>query len=341
MGAGSWGTALALTAARNAHDVWLWARSPEVAAAIAASRVNAQYLQGVALPPNVSPTASLRDALDGASVVITVVPSHGARAIYREMRPYLSHRMVLVSATKGIENETLMRMSEVVWDELRDCFDPRFVVLSGPSFAVEVARGEPTAIVAASYREEWGHLVQRELSSGSFRIYTNTDVAGVELGGSVKNVIAIATGAVRGLGLGLNSVAAIVTRGLAEMTRLAVATGGRVETLAGLAGLGLLGHCSVVADIGQVKADHRVGGDAHLKAETGGCRHHHHRRQNAGNLAFRPSIASTGQRYLSTNAGSPFSCSKSQSGDGTITSNESLGSPSYFAGSVSMGISLR
>jgi glycerol-3-phosphate dehydrogenase (NAD(P)+) len=187
--------------------------------------------------------------------VITVVPSHGARAIYRDMRPYLSHRMVLVSATKGIENETLMRMSEVVWDELRDCFDPRFVVLSGPSFAVEVARGEPTAIVAASYREEWGRLVQRELSSGSFRIYTNTDVAGVELGGSVKNVIAIATGAVRGLGLGLNSVAAIVTRGLAEMTRLAVATGGRVETLAGLAGLGDL----VLTCTGELSRNRSVG----------------------------------------------------------------------------------
>jgi glycerol-3-phosphate dehydrogenase (NAD(P)+) len=255
MGAGSWGTALALAAARNAHDVWLWARSHEVAAAIAGSRVNAQYMQGVALPPNVSPTASLRDALDGAAVVITVVPSHGARAIYREMRPYLSHRMVLVSATKGIENETLMRMSEVVWDELRDCFDPRFVVISGPSFAIEVARGEPTAIVAASYREEWGCLVQRELSSGSFRIYTNTDVIGVELGGSVKNVIAIATGAVRGLGLGLNSVAAIVTRGLAEMTRLAVAAGGRVETLAGLAGLGDL----VLTCTGELSRNRSVG----------------------------------------------------------------------------------
>jgi glycerol-3-phosphate dehydrogenase (NAD(P)+) len=255
IGSGSWGTALALAAARNAHDVWLWARRAEVAEELARTRVNAQYLPGVALPPNVTPTTSLRSALDGAAVVVTVVPSHGARAIYREMRPYLSQRMVLVSATKGIETDTLMRMSEVVWDELRDCFDPRYVVLSGPSFASEVARGEPTAIVAASYRDEWGGLVQRELSSGALRIYTNTDVVGVELGGSVKNVIAIATGAVRGLGLGLNAVAAIVTRGLAEMTRLAVAMGGRVETLAGLAGLGDL----VLTCTGELSRNRTVG----------------------------------------------------------------------------------
>jgi glycerol-3-phosphate dehydrogenase (NAD(P)+) len=255
IGAGSWGTALAIAAARSQHDVRLWARSESTATAIAASRENETYLRGAAVPENVRPTSSLREALERAEMVITVVPSHGTREIYRQMLPYLSQRMLLVSATKGIENDTLMRISEVVWDELQGCFDPRFVALSGPSFAAEVARGEPTAVVAASYKEEWGRMVQRELSSNSLRVYTNTDVVGVELGGSMKNVIAIATGAVRGLGFGHNSQAAIITRGLAEMTRLAVLMGGRVETLAGLAGLGDL----VLTCTGELSRNRSVG----------------------------------------------------------------------------------
>lgn len=255
IGAGSWGTALAIAAARNQHDVRLWARSEATARALASARENETYLPGATLARNILPTASLRQALDRAEMVVTVVPSHGTRDLYRAMLPYLSQRMLLVSATKGIENESLMRMSEVVWDELQGCFDPRFVTLSGPSFASEVARGEPTAVVAASYKDEWGRLVQRELSSSAFRVYTNADVTGVEIGGSLKNVIAIATGAVRGLGYGHNSQAAIITRGLAEMTRLAVAMGGRVETLAGLAGLGDL----VLTCTGELSRNRSVG----------------------------------------------------------------------------------
>jgi glycerol-3-phosphate dehydrogenase (NAD(P)+) len=238
VGAGSWGTALALAAARGGGDVRLWARRPEAAAELARDRANAAYLPGVAFPPNLRPTASLEEALGGAGIVVSVVPSHGTRAVLAAMRPHLAPGAVLVGATKGIENESLMRMSEVARAELGDEAASRYVALSGPSFAVEVARGEPTAVVAASGDEAAAGLVQRAFSSPSFRVYTNDDVVGVELGGALKNVIAIATGGVNGLGFGHNSVAAIITRGLAEMTRLAVRMGGRVETLAGLAGLG-------------------------------------------------------------------------------------------------------
>lgn len=255
VGAGSWGTSLALVAARNGHDVWLWSREASFAARLADERTNALYLPGFELPENLSPTASLGEALDAAELVVSVVPSHGTRAVLREMAPLMDERAVLVGASKGIENDTLMRMSEVVRDELGSRFEPRYVALSGPSFAAEVAEGQPTAIVAASEVDEWAVLVQRELSSGTFRVYTNDDVVGVELGGALKNVIAIATGGVTGLGFGYNSIAAIITRGLAEMTRLAVRLGGRVETLAGLAGLGDL----VLTCTGALSRNRRVG----------------------------------------------------------------------------------
>ena len=236
LGSGSFGTAMALAAARSGHEVALWARRAEVAEQLAAERTNAAYLPGFALPPAVRPTASLEEALWGAGFALAAIPSHGSRAVYREMRGHLGEQAVVVSATKGIETETLQRMGEVAGEELGD--GTRYAVLSGPSFAVEVARNEPTAIVAASRSAAAAERVQHELSSHTFRVYTNDDVVGVELGGAVKNVIAIATGGVTGLGLGQNSVAAIITRGLAEMTRLAVRLGGRVETLSGLAGLG-------------------------------------------------------------------------------------------------------
>src|SRR5262249_41619622 len=156
------------------------------------------------------------------------------------MRDFIKPATIVVSATKGVENETLMRMSELIRDVLKGRFEPRFVALSGPSFALEVAKGDPTALVAASASMECSEAVQRELSSHLFRIYTNSDLAGVELGGAVKNVVAIAAGVVNGLGFGMNSVAAIITRGLAEMSRLALSQGARPETLAGLAGLGEL-----------------------------------------------------------------------------------------------------
>jgi glycerol-3-phosphate dehydrogenase (NAD(P)+) len=253
IGAGSWGTALALVAARNGHQVTLWAREPEIARGIQTERRNPFYLSDIRLSENIRGTTSLEEALDGCDFALIVVPSHAMREVVRGMRQHLDPSLVLVSATKGVENSSLMRMDEVIADVLKS--EPRFVALSGPSFAREVATEDPTAIVAASLNLEWSEMIQRELSSNVFRVYTNTDVIGVELGGAVKNVVAIGAGVVRGLGLGTNAVAAIITRGLAEMTRLAVAQGARVETMAGLAGLGDL----VLTCTGELSRNRRVG----------------------------------------------------------------------------------
>lgn len=255
IGAGSWGTALALVAARNRHDVQLWARETEVALAIQNTRRNPFYLSDFDLPENIRATASLEEALGGADCAIIVVPSHAMREMMERARPHLSDETVIVSATKGVENGTLMRMSEVIADVLGERFKKRAVALSGPSFAREVALEDPTAIVAACSDPACSEMVQLALSSNVFRVYTNDDVAGVELGGAVKNVVAIASGVVRGLGLGTNSVAAIITRGLREMTRLAVACGARGETLAGLAGLGDL----VLTCTGELSRNRKVG----------------------------------------------------------------------------------
>lgn len=238
IGAGSWGTALSLVAARAGNQVRLWAHSAEVADALQRTRENKIYLPGFALPEAIQPTNDLAEALHDAELVLTAIPSHVCREIYQRMLPHLRPQMIFVNATKGIENDSLMRMEEVVREVLSAHFAPRYVVLSGPSFAAEVARDEPCAIVAAAHTAAWAADVQQAFSTSRFRVYTNNDVTGVEIGGSIKNVLAIATGAVNGLGLGYNSAAALVTRGLAEMTRLAVRLGGRAETLAGLAGLG-------------------------------------------------------------------------------------------------------
>lgn len=254
IGAGSWGTALAMVAARNQHHVRLWAREPEVANSINQAHRNPLYLSEANLE-NIQATTIIEEAIDGADFALLVVPSHAMREIISCLRPFLSSNVVLVGAAKGVENSTLMRMEEVVADVLRESFEPRYVALSGPSFAREVAEGYPTAIVAASRDRESSELVQRSLSSSVFRIYTNTDVVGVELGGAVKNVVAIAAGVVRGLGFGTNAVAAIITRGLAEMTRLALAEGARVETMAGLAGLGDL----VLTCTGELSRNRYVG----------------------------------------------------------------------------------
>lgn len=255
IGAGSWGTALAIVAARNRLAVKLWAREPEVALEINRTRKNPFYLSDFELPENIRATTAVEDAIEGANVALLVVPSHAMREMTGRLRPHLRSEIVLVSAAKGVENSTLMRMEEVVADVLRESFDPRYVALSGPSFALEVAKGDPTAIVAASRNREFSEMIQRSLSSASFRIYTNTDVVGVELGGAVKNVVAIAAGVVRGLGFGTNAVAAIITRGLAEMTRLALAQGARAETMAGLAGLGDL----VLTCTGELSRNRHVG----------------------------------------------------------------------------------
>lgn len=255
IGAGSWGTALAIVAARNQHQVKVWAREPEVANQINRAHRNPFYLSEIELPANIHATTSVEDAIEGARFALLVVPSHAMREIVGSLRPSLTRDIVLVSAAKGVENSTLMRMEEVVADVFRESLTPQYVALSGPSFAIEVAKGDPTAIVAASSSPESSELIQRSLSSSLFRIYTNTDVVGVELGGAVKNVVAIAAGVVRGLGFGTNAVAAIITRGLAEMTRLALAQGARVETLAGLAGLGDL----VLTCTGELSRNRYVG----------------------------------------------------------------------------------
>ena len=259
IGAGSYGTALALAAARAGQQVRLWAHDPEVAAALARERQNPVYLPGFALPETIGPTNELAAAINGAECVLTVVPSHVCREVYKQMLPHLRPQMILASATKGIElnapDGAQRRIEEVVRDVLRDHFEPRYVALSGPTFAAEVARDEPSAIVAASSAPAWAAVVQAALSSRRFRVYTNNDVTGVEIGGAVKNVMAIATGTVNGLGLGYNSAAAPVTRGLVEMTRLAVKLGGRAETLAGLAGMGDL----VLTCFGALSRNRHVG----------------------------------------------------------------------------------
>lgn len=238
IGAGSWGTALGIVAAELGHSVKLWSRNPAVVSAINSERFNSVYLPDAPVPTGVNATTEFGEALEQAELVIIATPSHATRAVLESMASALSPRVVLISATKGIEAETGKRISQLVDDVLGDELAARFVCLSGPSFAKEVVERHPTAIVAASADAALSVAVQSALSSASLRIYTNDDVAGTEIGGSVKNVMAIAAGMVSGLGLGSNSVAALITRGLAEMSRLALAEGGRLETIMGLAGLG-------------------------------------------------------------------------------------------------------
>ena len=237
IGAGAWGTALAIVLGRKGtHAVSLWALEPEVRDSIASRRMNDRFLPGLQIPAAVQPTNKLDEALAGADLVVSVVPSQHCRGLFTAMKPHLRSTIPIVSAAKGLEEETLDRMSEVIRQTLT--LGARVGALSGPSFAAEVARGDPTAVTVASSDRELAEFVQQAFSDPSFRVYTHDDVVGVELGGALKNVIAIAAGVCSGLGLGHNSIAALITRGLAEMTRLVVACGGRPETMAGLAGLG-------------------------------------------------------------------------------------------------------
>ena len=238
IGAGSWGTALAIMAARAGHDVMIWSRNSRVVSSINRQHVNPDCLQDAVIPQTVSATTDPQEAAEKADLAILAAPSHATRDVISKLLPALRPQMLLVSATKGIEVETGKRISEVVEDVVGKNFPPRFACLSGPSFAKEVVENQPTAIVAASTNLQDSRLIQSELSYENLRIYTNDDVVGTELGGAVKNVIAIAAGMVAGLGLGSNSIAALVTRGLAEMSRLATHQGAKPETLTGLAGLG-------------------------------------------------------------------------------------------------------
>lgn len=236
VGAGSWGTALAVMAARAGHEVCLWSRNDEVISSINQQRTNSRYLVSTPIPSNVTATGDLPEVLHAASMVLLATPSHAARELLTLMSPLLDQSAVIVGVAKGIEIETGKRMSEIVKEAVSDAVP--YVCLSGPSFASEVVDGHPTAIVAASKDGAAARMVQNDLSFENLRIYTNADVVGTELGGSVKNVMAIAAGMAAGLGFGSNSVAALITRGLAEITRLARREGAQVETLMGLAGLG-------------------------------------------------------------------------------------------------------
>lgn len=254
IGGGSWGTALAIALARSSrhHRLAIWAHSPDIVDLLRTRRINKIYLPGFELPAGVDVTGALQEALAGAEIVLGVMPSAHAREVYRAMRPRLEPGAVFVSATKGLEPATHARISEVISDEIPQA---RIAVLSGPSFALEVARGDPTAVVLASADASLATDIQEEFSGPMLRLYTNDDVVGTEIAGAVKNVIAIAAGVSTGLGLGTNTMAALVTRGLAEMTRVAVALGGRRETLAGLAGLGDL----ILTSTGALSRNRSVG----------------------------------------------------------------------------------
>ena len=238
IGAGSWGTALAQSLACSGHEVRLWAYEEEVVETILSTRENRIYLPGMEISKAILPTSDLSRAVADAQYVLTVMPSHVCRSLYTRMLPFLDQEMILISATKGLEEGSLMRMSEVIQSVVEKRFNPAIAVLSGPSFAREVAEGHPTAIVVACRHSRVARSVQEEFSSKTLRLYTSSDVTGVELGGAVKNVIAIAAGVIEGLGMGHNPMAALITRGLVEITRLGCACGARKETLSGLAGLG-------------------------------------------------------------------------------------------------------
>jgi glycerol-3-phosphate dehydrogenase (NAD(P)+) len=255
IGAGSWGTALAIHLARVGHDVRLWGRDRTLVADMAARRANAVYLPDFNFPRSLTPVESLASALEDARVVVLTVPSHGLRSVLGAAAPYVLADAVVVSATKGLEESSLLRMSEIVAQQLAHVGN--VVALSGPSFAAELAGELPTAVVAASNVASAVEQVQEEFRSSNLRLYGSSDVVGVEIGGALKNTIAIAAGVVEGLGLGHNALAALITRGLAEITRLAVALGARRETLSGLAGLGDL----VLTCTGHLSRNRHVGAE--------------------------------------------------------------------------------
>lgn len=255
LGGGSWGTALAIVLAPRVQRVRLWVFEPDLAARMSASRENDVFLPGLRLPANVEIVSELAAVIEDAPILLAAVPSHYARELYQRVIPFANSSTIFVSATKGLETGTLLRMSQVLCEVAQSKFEPQVAVLSGPTFAREVARGEPTAVVIASAHAATAAAVQNAFSGPSFRLYTNNDLIGVEVGGALKNVIAIAAGVVQGLGLGSNTQAALITRGLAEIARLAVALGGQPATLAGLAGLGDL----VLTCGGDLSRNRRVG----------------------------------------------------------------------------------
>ncbi len=240
LGSGAWGTALAISLAnRGGHEVRLWSHSPASANTMRERRENAAYLPGFALPEAIAIPDEAEEAVHEAEILVAAVPSEHLRTTCEHFAPFVGEGQIVVSATKGIEDRSLLRMSEVIRQALSaDALNLPCGALSGPSFAQEVAAGSPTALTIASAEYALAARIQKEFSGATLRLYTNDDVVGVELGGALKNVIAIASGVVTGLGLGHNTAAALITRGIAEITRLAIACGGRRETLAGLSGIG-------------------------------------------------------------------------------------------------------
>jgi glycerol-3-phosphate dehydrogenase (NAD(P)+) len=249
LGSGAWGTAIALSLdRRGGHQITLWAHSTELARQILDAGENTQFLPGFPIPSRIAITGDCAAAA-GAEIVVSVIPSEFLRSAFSRLRPHLHAGQIVLSATKGIEDRTFLRMTEVIADCLSSATappsdpcslipDPRIGALSGPSFALEVAQGQPTALTVAFTDPAVAARIRHDFASESLRLYTSTDVTGVELGGALKNVIAIAAGIAVGVGLGYNSAAALITRGIAEITRLAVACGARRETLAGLSGVG-------------------------------------------------------------------------------------------------------
>ncbi len=253
VGGGSWGTALAIVLAPRFERVRLWVYEADLAERMGRTCENDVYLPGFQVPESVEVTNCLEKAMAGAEVVLSVAPSHLVRGIYQQIQPFIRRRMVFVSATKGVENRTLLRMSEVIGEVLGS--GARIAAISGPTFAREVARMDPTALVVASADLSVAQQIQALFSSSSFRLYTSTDTIGVEIGGATKNVVAIGAGVLHGLGLGQNATAALITRGLAEIARLGTAMGAKPQTLAGLAGLGDL----VLTCTGELSRNRMVG----------------------------------------------------------------------------------
>lgn len=275
IGAGAFGTAMAITAARSNNDVLLWAHDAEVAKTIAETGLNPDYLPGMPLGERVRATNDLAEAAAFSDVLFMVVPSHHYRTVMQQLAQHVNRPVQVISGTKGIENETLERMSQVSADVLKDRLKS-FAVLSGPTFALETARADPTVAVIASHDVDFAQMAQQVMSSPTFRLYRSSDVVGVELAGSLKNVIAIAAGVLEGLGLGSNTTAALIARGLHEMTRLGVALGGRLETFSGLAGMGdlvltctgsLSRNRTVGVQLGQGKTLDQILRDAKFVAE--------------------------------------------------------------------------
>jgi glycerol-3-phosphate dehydrogenase (NAD(P)+) len=255
LGAGSWGTALAKHLADKGYPTALWARRAELVHALRATHENERYLRGIRLPESLEASDDLSTVLGDADYVIVVTPSHTMRAMIREAKPFMRDDALVVSASKGIENGSLMLMTDVLGDELGDGSQERLCALGGPSFAREVALSMPTAVCVASENDETALAVQALFASDRFRVYTTEDVVGMELGGALKNVIAIAVGAADGLGFGHNARAGLITRGIAEISRLAVHMGANPQTLAGLSGLGDL----VLTCTGDLSRNRKVG----------------------------------------------------------------------------------